>query len=38
MLVLIQIISVITYSLSLANVAQSRKKKYHLQDFAAVDF
>ena len=33
--VLIQIISIITYSLSIANVAQSRKKKYLLQDFAS---
>ena len=29
------IISVITYSLSIANVAQSRKNKYLLQDFAS---
>ena len=31
---LIQIISVTTYSLSIAIVVQSKKKKYHLQDFA----
>ena len=36
MLVLIQIISVITYSLSIANVAQSRKNKYLLWDFASI--
>ena len=35
MLVLIQIISVITYWLSIANVVKSRKKKYLLQDFAS---
>ena len=35
MLVLIQIISVITYSLSIANVAQSKKNKYLLQDFTS---
>ena len=36
MLVLIQIISVITYSLSIANVAKSRKNKYILWDFASI--
>ena len=35
MSVLIQIISVTTYSLSIAIVALSRKRKYHLQDFAS---
>ena len=32
---LIQIISVTTYSLSIAIVVLSRKKKYHLQDFVS---
>ena len=35
MSVLIQIISVTTYSLSIAIVVLSRKRKYHLQDFAS---
>ena len=35
MLAPIQIISVITYSFSIAIVAQSKKKKYLLQDYAS---
>ena len=38
MLVLMQIISVTTYSLSIAIVVLSKKKKYILQDFASRGF